>query len=203
MPSWTQTQDFLRGRFRLDEDLPEQLGLTFVTQLVPGRNEAQHVRCVHETHSGEPWLLARADACREASLDPAEAVTLAARLRIGAISLTDGVYEVRRAFALTDLKLEELARDLQYLAMEASFVRVKARPLPHQPPRDAGPAVAPTPEPTEAPAAAPEAAEAATPAAAPEAAAPAEPATPAAPAVSESPAEPVDPADPPTKHWAE
>lgn len=136
MPSWSATHEFLRHRFRIEEldtTTPQQLALTFVTQLTPGRNEAQRIICQHETYDQESWLLARADACAETSMEPSIAVTLAAQLRIGAVVLAGGTYEVRRAFALRNLVLDELARDLQYLAMESAFVRVKASPLPDQP----------------------------------------------------------------------
>jgi hypothetical protein len=142
MPSWTETQEFLRARFKLEQDTPEQLKLSFITQLVPDRNEAQEVSCALETQNGEPWLLMRADVCREPSLEPLEALRLGARLRIGGVALVDEVYEVRRAYRLRDLDLEVLAESLQYLALEASFLRTRARPLPEQPP--------PTPPPGEA-----------------------------------------------------
>lgn len=134
MPSWTETQEFLRQRFKLEEDRPELLKLTFTTQLVPGRNEAQEVTCALETQNGEPWLLVRADICREPSLDPLDALRLGARLRIGGVALVGEVYEVRRAYRLRDLDLTGLAESLQYLALEASFLRTRARPLPAQPP---------------------------------------------------------------------
>lgn len=143
MPSWTETQEFLRQRFKLEEDRPEQLRLTFVTQLVPDRNEAQEVSCSLETQNGEPWLLVRADICREPSLDPLDALRLGARLRIGGVALVGEVYEVRRAYRLRDLDLAGLAESLQYLALEASFLRTRARPLPEQPP--------PTPPPSSQP----------------------------------------------------
>ena len=139
---------------------------------------------VHEVHNDESWLLVRADACAERSLEATEAVALGARLRVGGIALVDGSYEVRRAFQLRDLSFDELGRDLQYLAMEASFVRAKARPLPGQP--EATPAPAPE-------SAAPPAAVSA-PAAAPL----------SAPAPASAPASPdVPPSLPPGGHWAD
>ena len=56
-----------------------------------------------------------------------------ARLRIGGVALVDGTYEVRRAFRLADVEHAALAEALQYLALEASFLRTRARPLPGQP----------------------------------------------------------------------
>ncbi|MFO0580111.1 MAG: hypothetical protein U1A78_39565 [Polyangia bacterium] len=131
--AWIRTQEFLRGRFRIEQDLPKELCLTFVTRLNPDRPEAQQLRCVLETQNGDPWLLARADVCREGSLDPLEALRLAARLRIGGVALFDGAYEVRRAFRLADVEHAALAEALQYLALEAAFLRTRARPLPGQP----------------------------------------------------------------------
>lgn len=131
--AWTETQEFLRARFRIEQDLPGELSLSFVTRMNPDRPEAQQVRCVLETQNGEAWLLARADVCREASLDPLDALRLAARLRIGGVALLDGSYEVRRAFRLADVDHAALAEALQYLALEASFLRTRARPLPGQP----------------------------------------------------------------------
>jgi hypothetical protein len=131
--AWTRTQEFLRGRFQIEKDLPGELGLTFVTRMNPDRPEAQQVRCLLEVQNGDPWLLARADVCSEASLDPLDALRLAARLRIGGVALVDSSYEVRRAFRLADVEHAALAEALQYLALEASFLRTRARPLPGQP----------------------------------------------------------------------
>lgn len=133
MPAWTQTQEFLRGRFKIEQDLPEQLVMTFVTQLVPGRPQAQQLLCGRELQNGEEWILLRADVCREPSLDPVEALRLTARLRAGGVALVDGAYEVRRALRLRELDLSALAELVQYLVMEAAFLRTRARPLPGQP----------------------------------------------------------------------
>lgn len=163
-PEWTRTQEFLRQRFQIEQDSPEELGLTFVTRLVPDRPEAQQVLCGLEVQNGQPWLLARADVCREPFLDAPDALRLAARLRIGGLALVDGVYEVRRAFRLAELDHAALAEALQYLALEAAFLRTRARPLPGQPeptppaPGAAGEASsadAPEPEPDAEPAAIP------------------------------------------------
>ena len=141
MPSIATTWDFLRSRFRLEEETEQQVAMTFVTQLQPGRNEAQLVQCFAEVQNGEEWLLVRADVCKLASLEPLTALTLGARLRVGAVVLVEERYEVRRAWPLRQLELEDLATALQYLALEASFVRSQAQPLPAQPP--------PTQHPTE------------------------------------------------------
>ena len=147
MATFPEVQAFLRERFTLERDTETEAELTFVTQVQPGKNEAQHVVLRHERWSGESWLSALADICSVESLAPLDALHAASKMRVSALTVdtmprdaaTEAAasppaqYVARRVFAVRNLDMQDLARELQYVALEASVIRAHARPPTVQP----------------------------------------------------------------------
>lgn len=157
MPTWADAQDFLRERFPSERALARAaqpaLGapdddhvLLFRLHFCDDRTDLQAVEIWHETWEDESWLVACTELCPVDALAAVDALIIGGTLRVGALCLDGGLpvgvlalpaqslglpprYVVRRAWALRNLHLDDLARELRLLALETMAARTFARPL--------------------------------------------------------------------------
>jgi len=139
--SWTEVQEHLRGRYRLQKDEaqsfllgfavgppPDQapaIGEALVPALAPELTLIQGVHGQHLTVEAREFVLLRAEVCSDRALDPLAALQHSAKLVLGALVLAGNHYVLRYSLPLGSLSLPDLDYALTYLAREAALTRAR------------------------------------------------------------------------------
>src|SRR5688572_6985145 len=122
MPTWEETKDHLRQRFKLLREEPTWIlmGWTF-----EGEPRVQEERIELRQALGEPHVLIACDVVGVDQMEPSEALAHNTTLAVGGLALVDGRIEPRHVHPLEDLRIERLDRWLELLAHEAARLRRK------------------------------------------------------------------------------
>lgn len=129
--SWTEVQEHLRRRYRLQQDEAQSFLLGFAVgppdSEVPGAGEAliQGVHGQHLAIEAREFVLLRAEVCSDRALDPQAALQHSAKLVVGALVLAGNHYVLRYSLPLSSLALPDLDYALTYLAREAALTRAR------------------------------------------------------------------------------
>ena len=123
MPTWIDVQTYLRGKYKIAAEDERYLEL-FWDLGTPEQPLLQRTRVILRRAFDEPWLTIVGDVCAEAALEPREALRYNPKLSLGALALDGDGYVVRHAARLATLTWDDLDRALEYLALEASRVRL-------------------------------------------------------------------------------
>ena len=129
--SWTEVQEHLRRRYRLQQDEAQSFLLGFAVgppgSEVPGAGEAliQGVHGQHLAIEAREFVLLRAEVCSDRALDPQAALQHSAKLVLGALVLAGNHYVLRYSLPLSSLALPDLDYALTYLAREAALTRAR------------------------------------------------------------------------------
>jgi hypothetical protein len=122
MPTWDETKDHLRTRFKLLREEPTwiHMGWTF-----EGEERVQEERVELRQAVGEPHVLVVCDVVGVEQMDAREALAHNMTLAAGALALVDDRVVLRLVHPLEDLRFERLDRWLELLAHEAARLRRK------------------------------------------------------------------------------
>lgn len=129
MPSWEETKQHLRDRFKIAVEDPSWIGLTWVFH-EGTEQEFQRQRIELVQAIGQPQLLIMSDVVPEEALPPREVLRHSATLAIGALASLQGLYVMRHVMPLSNLTWEVLDTALEYIAHEAARLRVESRSRP-------------------------------------------------------------------------
>jgi hypothetical protein len=133
MPTWEETQNHIRSKFKLVVDEARWMGLSW---RIPAEPEPvlQRERVELVQAFGLPHLLILCDVFPEDQMSPTDALAHNMTLAIGSLALTEKVYVLRHVLALDGLGWPELERSLEYVAHEAGRLRYRAsKPAPVPP----------------------------------------------------------------------
>jgi hypothetical protein len=120
MPTWDETKEHLRQRFKLLREEPTWLlmGWTF-----EGEPRVQEERIELRQAVGEPHLLIVCDVVGGDQMEAREALEHNMTLAAGALALVEGRIVLRHVHPLEDVRFERLDRWLELLAHEAARLR--------------------------------------------------------------------------------
>ena len=131
--SWTDVQEHLRSRYKLQQDEAQSFLLGFAFD-APGHEGASlaHAQLVQGVHGqqlvvdGRSFVLLRAEVCSDRALDPLGALMHSAKLVLGGLVLAGNHYVLRYCLPLASLDLADLDYALEYLARDAAMTRARA-----------------------------------------------------------------------------
>jgi hypothetical protein len=124
VPNWSDVQAHLRGRYKIAAEDDRGLDLYWELGAPPDRSLLQRTRVELRRAFGEPWLVIVGDVCAEAALEPREALRHNGKLSLGALALEGQGYVMRHGARLATLTWDDLERALEFVAVEASRVRL-------------------------------------------------------------------------------
>jgi hypothetical protein len=129
MPTWDETKQHLRERFKIAVEEPSWLGLTWVFHQ-GAEQELQRQRIELVQALGQPHLLVLCDVVPEDALPPREVLRHSSTLAIGALASLQGLYVMRHVMPLSNLTWDVLDTSLEFIAHEAARLRFESRATP-------------------------------------------------------------------------
>src|SRR6188768_1017903 len=118
MPTWSETQAYLRGKYLIASEDEGSLELLWELGTPPEQSLIQRTRVERRRAFKEPWLLIVGECCAESALDPREALRHNAKLGLATLALDGQGYIVRHAAPLETLSFADLDRALEFVALE-------------------------------------------------------------------------------------
>jgi hypothetical protein len=119
MPTWKETQEYIRSRYRLVKDEEDWIGMEWGSS-VDGRWMTQRLKIERISAFAQPWLLIRSALCAEDKIEARSALLYNARLSVGSIALENGRCYLRAAMPLDNLTWPHLDEAIELVASEAA-----------------------------------------------------------------------------------
>jgi hypothetical protein len=126
MPTWTEAQTYLRGRYQLRRDEPTEIELAWT---FPGAPEVQRQIVELRRAVKRPLMVIRCDTGQSA-FSEREALEHNMTLGVGALAIADGEYVLRHAMLLDELAWGTLDLALELVAHEAARLKRRRRGVP-------------------------------------------------------------------------
>jgi hypothetical protein len=120
MPTWDETKEHLRIRFKLLREEPTWISMGWTFE---GEDRVQEERIELRQALGEPHLMILCDVVGVDQMEPREALAHNITLAAGALALVDDRVVLRLVHPLEDLRFERLDRWLELVAHEAARLR--------------------------------------------------------------------------------
>lgn len=124
MPTWEETQIYLRSRYRLIKDEADWLGMEWPIDC-EGETVMQRLKLERIAAWDEPWLLLRSAICDESKLDARGALRYNALIAIGSLMIENGRCYLRATLPLMELTWAQLDRAIEFVAREATKLRTQ------------------------------------------------------------------------------
>lgn len=124
MPTWEETQTYLRSQYRLIKDEVDWLGIEWSISC-DGEVARQRLKieCVHAWD--EPWLLLRSAICDESNIDTRGALRYNALIAIGSLMIENGRCYLRATLPLDKLTWAQLDRAVEFVVRESTKLRTQ------------------------------------------------------------------------------
>jgi hypothetical protein len=127
MPTWEETQTYMRASYVLVVDEPKWIGLAWSFKSADGTEDVVQRERVEQVQAfGEPHLLVLADVAPAGEVAAEQAIGALRHnmsIAIGAIAIADDTFVVRAVVPLETLTWPVLDRTLRQVAHEAARLR--------------------------------------------------------------------------------
>lgn len=122
MPTWDETREHLRAKYKLMKDEPTWVGLGFGFK-AKDREVTQRVHIEKHTIADMPAVMIVADVVEATRVPHEAALKRNMTFAIGGIAIHEGRYLVRVALPLANIEWSTLETVLEYIAREAARLR--------------------------------------------------------------------------------
>lgn len=122
MPTWEETQAYLRGRYRLVHDAPTWLGMEWRFES-KGEPVPMRIKIELVTAFNEPWVMVLSALCPADNVDARSALRYNALTAMGALVVEGDRCYLRTTLPLEILTFKHLDRTIEFIATEATKLR--------------------------------------------------------------------------------